>query len=497
MQPIGHEGSFDPIERARLLERTHQAVLSGDKAPKDPRPVVFESWQRSLAANVDPNRWEPPVVYQGDRLQHARDSHPLAGCLPLLRRSLLEATDEATHVMILTDADGHILWREGHPRVRRDADRVLLAEGTQWSESAIGTNAMGTTLVTDAPVQIHSAEHLVRTYHRWTCAASPVHDPETGRLLGSIDLSGPLHTMHPALLALVSTAATLVETHLAQCAAAQNEKFRMRNAHHLAALRGEPGALLNRSGRVLAVEPTDLPLPERIEPESSQRQPVVAGGRQMVLEPLDEGYLLRARPSPSASSARSRPHLRFMGEQQPTVDLGGRELKLTLRHAEILTLLTLWPEGLTGDQLALHLHGEKGNPATVRVEMHRLRSQLGTLVAPTTPYRLSTEVDTDFRAVRRALHSGDIPAAVALHKTGLLPRSESPTVHDEREEILTTLRRTILDSGNPEHLWEFANSGPGREDLEAWERLVGDLPSSDFRHSSALAHLERLHRQEE
>ena len=61
-----------------------------------------------------------------------------------------------------------------------------LFPGTHWSEDAIGTNAMGTTLAVDAPVQIHSAEHLVRTYHTWTCVAAPVHDPDTGGILGAI-----------------------------------------------------------------------------------------------------------------------------------------------------------------------------------------------------------------------------------------------------------------------------------------------------------------------
>ena len=44
--------------------------------------------------------------------------------------------------------------------------RRACSPGTRWSEDAIGTNAMGTTLAVDAPVQIHSAEHLVRAVPR-------------------------------------------------------------------------------------------------------------------------------------------------------------------------------------------------------------------------------------------------------------------------------------------------------------------------------------------
>lgn len=489
MQLSGHDGPLDPIERARLLERTHEAVFSGTPAPHEPRPVVYDSWQRSLAANVDPERPAPPLVYDSDELDDVRDAHPLAGCLPLLRRSLLEATDEATHVMILTDADGHILWREGNSRVRRAADNVLLAEGTRWSETAIGTNAMGTALATGAPVQIHSAEHLVRTYHEWTCAASPVHDPDTGRVLGAIDLSGPLHTMHPALLALVCTTSTLVEKHLSQVVAERDEALRARQAHHLAALRGEPGALLNRSGRVIATASAGVTLPDRVDLDEAEPSQLTADGRQLVVEPLDEGYLLRAR-TPSTPATRAQ--LRLMSEH-PAVSVGGREFSLTQRHAEILALLALWPDGLTGEQLALHLHGEKGNPATVRVEMHRLRAQWGSLLAAGTPYRLAAGVDVDFHTVRAAVRRGELVTAVTHHRSGLLPRSESPTLRGERAELLTALRRAVLDGGDVDALWEFGASEPGREDVEVWERLLAELADSDARRSSVLAHLQRLH----
>ena len=91
----------------------------------------------------DPERWEPPVTFGSDQLCDVRAAHPLAECVPLLRRTLLDAADGTTHIMIVTDADGNILRREGHRDVCRDADRVWLAEGTRWAESSIGTNAMG------------------------------------------------------------------------------------------------------------------------------------------------------------------------------------------------------------------------------------------------------------------------------------------------------------------------------------------------------------------
>ena len=166
-------------------------MLSGAATGSVPRSLVSDSWQRSLAARVDPDRHDPPVVHRAADLDGVRAAHPLGAVLPLLRSTLVSIADEAVHVMIVTDADGTILWREGAHSLLRAADSVGLAPGMRWSEDAIGTNAMGTALAVDEPVQIHSAEHLVRTVHSWTCAAAPVHDPDTGTLLGAIDISGP------------------------------------------------------------------------------------------------------------------------------------------------------------------------------------------------------------------------------------------------------------------------------------------------------------------
>ena len=75
--------------------------------------------------------------------------------------------------------------------MRHRADALGFTEGARWTEGAVGTNAIGTALAEDAPVQIFSAEHFVRSHHGWTCTACPVHDPRSGELLGVVDVSGP------------------------------------------------------------------------------------------------------------------------------------------------------------------------------------------------------------------------------------------------------------------------------------------------------------------
>ncbi|OJY47539.1 GAF domain-containing protein [Pseudonocardia sp. 73-21] len=477
----------DPPQRTRELARVRDAVLAGDLSDRAPREVVSASWRRSLAARVDPDHGDPPLIYEHAEITRVRDGHALAGVLPMLRETLVSIADEAMHMMIVTDAQGHILWREGQRDVLRTAGRVGLVEGTRWTEDSIGTNAMGTALAADRPVRIHSAEHLVRTYHQWTCAASPVHDPDTGAVIGAIDITGPARTFHPTTLALVVAAARLAEGHLAAQAAMRDERLLARNLPHLIGLRDEPGALLAPSGRVLAAQPLGW-LPAHVELPTAGDRVALGEHGDGLLEPLAEGWLLRlqrrgARPRPALS-------LPFLGAERPIAILNGRPVRLSLRHAEILALLALHPEGFTADGLATALHGDAGKSVTVRAEVHRLRSVLDAGVLRTQPYRLQACVNADFLTVREALAGGRVLEAARAHRGPLLPRSEAPGVREERELMGGALRQAVLGGGDVEAMWALAETPDGADDVQLLERLLHALPDRDPRHAVLAARLD-------
>jgi hypothetical protein len=483
----------DLVADARRLRRIYDDDLGTGGHTGPPRSVVSDSWQRSLAAHVDPDRRTPPVVYGPEDLPEIREGHPLHDVMPLLRTTLVSIADEAMHVMLVTDADGHILWRDGAHDLLHSADEVGLFEGTRWTEDAIGTNAMGTALAVDAPVRIHSAEHLVRAYHDWTCVAAPVHDPDTGSTIGAIDISGPLHTLHPALVQLVSATAQLAENQLKVRLAIADERLRVRNMPHLTALSGAEGALLSASGRVIASEPYGR-FPERVEITDGADRVQLGDGREMQVEPLGEGYLLhlpsrrRARAAEKATTVA----LRFTGAGTPRITLGDREIPSSPRPAEILTALALHPDGLTGEQLTLMLYGDDGNPTTVRGEIHRLRALLGTEHLLTRPYRLAAVPDADFLRVRTALRAGHTREALDACRGELLPRSDAPAVRELRDELTAGLRHAVLAACDADLVHRFAEHPLGAEDLEVHEHLLDLLAPDDPRRAAVAARLERL-----
>jgi hypothetical protein len=481
----------DPVEHAHVLHEVFDAVLAGGTGPVEPRAVVSQSWQRSLAAHVDPDHRTPPVVVPADDLPDLRAAHPLAEVLPLLRSTLVSIADEAMHMMLVTDAEGTILWREGAASVLSAAEEVGLFPGTCWSEDAIGTNAMGTTLAVDEPVQIHSAEHLVRRYHAWTCAAAPVHDPDTGTILGAIDITGPLHTVHPAMVQLVSATAQLAEHQLRVRMAIADERLRVRNMPHLSSLRGHSGALVTPTGRIIAGEPYGM-WPQRVTLTVGEDRVRLDDGREMVVEQLAEGYLLRAS---QRSSTRPRPRavsLRFMTDGAPTALLDGTPVPLTLRPAELLAVLALHPDGLAAERLALLLYGDEGNPTTVRGEILRLRGLIGNDVLRTRPYRLAAAVDSDFESVRRELRAGRTAEALRACAGPLLPRSDAPEVRELRDQLQAGLRHAVLTSYDPDLMADFAAHPLGRDDLEVHDRALLRLPPGDPRRAEIALRLARL-----
>jgi hypothetical protein len=197
------------------LRAVHELFVSGqvdlDSTPL--RPLVAESWRRSLATGVDPDLGAPPTATAV--LDRMRTSHPLAPTLPVIRRLLVDDATDAGVVVAVTAADGTLLWVEGDRKACRKAERMNFVPGADWSERGAGTNAPGTALALDAELQIRGTEHFSRIVQQWSCTAVPVHDPATGVLIGAIDLTGGTQVASPQTLALVRATAVAVENHLA------------------------------------------------------------------------------------------------------------------------------------------------------------------------------------------------------------------------------------------------------------------------------------------
>lgn len=200
---------------AGALRRAHEAFTSGGQVHLPPvRPLVAASWRRSARARVSPDG-AACVELADDELADHRAGHPLSAAMPVIRELMGAYATDGEHLLAVCDAAGRMLWVEGHPGTLRKARAMNFVAGARWSESVAGTNAPGTAIAVDRPVQVFSAEHFQRPVQAWTCAAAPVHDPGSGRLLGAVDITGGDRLAHPHSLAFVQAVARAAESQLA------------------------------------------------------------------------------------------------------------------------------------------------------------------------------------------------------------------------------------------------------------------------------------------
>ena len=385
----------DPRSYARLMSAVYDATMAGDRAPTRPRQVIWDSWQRLLTKGLRPDRRHPPVA-AFTRVETLRQSSGLASVIDDVTRGLDSVLANGNNIFATVDAQGTVLYRAGSPTVLCNADKLGFVEGAQWAEKSVGTNALGTALVSQTAVQTFSAEHYNRSQHPWTCAGAPIRDPRNGKVIGVIAVTGPAATVHPTTIALVDAVARLAESDLREQRDRGLNRLRMVAAPILSRINA-PALAVDADGWVAAVD--SLPVQNRI-----LLPPLIAPGQMWVpalglcdVETLPGGWLIRQVEHDGERAVMevtldlrdsATPRLRMVGQ------FGSWQHDITPRLAEILLILAMHAGGRSAVELADDLYGDPARVGAVRVEMSRLRKQFAGLVTAR-PYRFSDAANVE------------------------------------------------------------------------------------------------------
>jgi hypothetical protein len=199
----------------------------------------------------------------------------------------------------------------------------------------------------------------------------------------------------------------------------------------------------------------------------------------------------RPAREPQAARPGQLPVLESLDVDRGLLRLGAREVALTRRHTEIVVLLAAHRSGMTTEELALALYGERGKPATVRTELCRLRKLIGPCLVAARD-RVTVTLEADFLIVQSLLRGGDARRAAERYTGPLLPRSEAPGVVELREELDAWVRRAAIASGDREALWAWLDTSSGRDDRPALTSFLADLPFADPRRALAASRLAQV-----
>ncbi|GLZ49338.1 Fis family transcriptional regulator [Actinomycetospora sp. NBRC 106375] len=339
-------------------------------------PAIRHSWMRSRLAHVPQDRIDLPFAQPaaaGDRLRLAAE--------PVLGR-FAQQLDGTQIGIVLADRDARVVgrWAGERSALRRLAG-VSIEEGFVLAEEFAGTNGVGTTLETLAPVAIRGAEHYSESWRGFVCVGVPLRHPLTRRLEGVLNLSCPVREENPLLLPTVLDLGSQIEHELASRSSLREQAV---FEEFLARSRSTSSALVALADQFML---TNAPAASRLQPSDqallwnqaaeafSEATTVVRSFR------LSTGEDIRARCTPVRVAGRAIGALIEVDEDGPRSPssfhldgaVAGYRSRAWLRIERVLAGFDLGPGA------RLRILGEEGTgKATLADRIHRRLAHAGT-----------------------------------------------------------------------------------------------------------------------
>jgi transcriptional regulator of acetoin/glycerol metabolism len=203
--------SFHPSSQNCLsLQKT--AFMARKSRKQD--DIIRESHERSKKFGVTHDQEFPNLMLsEEEKAILLSENQSLIEVAGPFMEMLYNFVEGSGFIIVLTDKNGCILSVSGDKEPVEAAMSMNMVVGAFMNEKSIGTNAMGTALSENTPVQVSASEHFMTAYHRWTCSAAPIHD-EDDNIAGTLNLTGSRELVHPHTLGLVVASVSAIENQL-------------------------------------------------------------------------------------------------------------------------------------------------------------------------------------------------------------------------------------------------------------------------------------------
>ncbi|MEM6274139.1 MAG: sigma 54-interacting transcriptional regulator [Myxococcota bacterium] len=202
-----------PLELKADASSVWEAFVRGARL----KGALGRVWERSRQLGVDPlGAYHSSMVDAERRLSERRGQAErlrIETEHALQRDFNSQRLNRQAFIALLADRDGVVLERFGGGAFREEADRLKLVEGAHWSESARGTNAIGTALAERGAVEVVGAAHFAQPNHSLACYADVIHGPRSD-VLGTLDVTSFERHANPQVGALVRAICIEIEAAL-------------------------------------------------------------------------------------------------------------------------------------------------------------------------------------------------------------------------------------------------------------------------------------------
>lgn len=232
-------------------EEVWTKFLSGDRI--EASESLIRTWSRSLTAGVDwqspKNSRTAPVLDRGEARIRKEAGEPGWRFVKPMLEKLSSQLENNGFLGVWADAGGVILHQRGGGKFLTTAQRLELYEGANWSESARGTNAIGTALSEGCEVAVLGRAHLQKVNHDLVCYAAPVFSP-FGELMGALDVTSHVDLAQNLAWAAVLTARFTIEQAMKHAAYKQTIYGGLDSIYQLMESCGSPTFLIERDGTI-------------------------------------------------------------------------------------------------------------------------------------------------------------------------------------------------------------------------------------------------------
>jgi len=175
------------------------------------KEIILQSQKRSKESGLDTDGVAFRHLISPSQIRKLlKENADLIEITSPIIEDLYDFLKDSGFIVILTDKNGRIIEMAGDTEPLDEAARHNLVIGAIMDEKSAGTNAVGTALSENCPIQITANEHFISVFHKWTCSAAPIHDASK-QIIGVLNLTGNSEHVHPHTLGMVVAAVAAIE----------------------------------------------------------------------------------------------------------------------------------------------------------------------------------------------------------------------------------------------------------------------------------------------
>ncbi len=217
----------DPGKAVAKMKRRWEDFIRDPVVPQQGlHPEIFQSWQRCLNLDVNPETHSPAFLNPELVQKKLRYNHECMSAIKPVVDSVDDLIDISNHLIAFVDRDGYVLEIFGSKNIQRVLASINFRIGANWNERFTGTTAVGIALKTGQPSHVFHAEHYCRELHEFTCTAVPIRNPFSKKVIGALNFVAYMSDHQPHSMGMALQMGRCVELEIYRSRKERDDFFR-------------------------------------------------------------------------------------------------------------------------------------------------------------------------------------------------------------------------------------------------------------------------------